>query len=271
MSWRSVAAELDQVLGKCTLWRECLWRGPAMRVLRGVGHGHANKVDPRNESIRALFGFDRERAGSGVRVMHRVGREWPVPARQVVWRANATIVVASYTSRLDWLRTIPDAFDVALYHKHDFVANASRRARTMSDERLPLHFMRNRQLCNAVSTKSPRVGLPLEPCPPNRCICSTKPEGDHRLAYYRILPNYGRTEGQVRGGSREPYPYLRFILDFWDNLPNVLIFSQEPLSCLHCPPPTFCLCIACNPSCASLSAQLLLHFCKPACVYRTTS
>lgn len=224
-----VAAELDQVLGKCTLWRECLWRGPAMRVLRGVGHGHANKVDPRNESIRALFGFDRERAGSGVRVMHRVGREWPVPARQVVWRANATIVVASYTSRLDWLRTIPDAFDVALYHKHDFVANASRRARTMSDERLPLHFMRNRQLCNAVSTKSPRVGLPLEPCPPNRCICSTKPEGDHRLAYYRILPNYGRTEGQVRGGSREPYPYLRFILDFWDNLPNVLIFSQDDI------------------------------------------
>ena len=178
------------------------------------------------------------RQGCGVGL--GAGREWPVPAGQVVWRANATIVVASYTSRLDWLRTIPDAFDVALYHKHDFVASPSGRARTMSDERLPLHFMRNRQLCNAMSTTGPRVGLPLEPCPADRCICSTGPKGDHRLAYYRTLPNYGRTDGNVRGGSREPYPYLRFILDFWDNLPNVLIFTQEP-SCL-CLPPLFCLC-----------------------------
>ena len=54
------------------------------------------------------------RATSGVRVMHRVGREWPVPARQLVWRANATIVVSSYSYRLDWLRTVPPAFDVAL-------------------------------------------------------------------------------------------------------------------------------------------------------------
>ena len=226
-----VAAELDQILGKCMLWRECLYREPAMRVLRGVGQGGGN-VD--------MLG--KRRATSGVRVMHRVGREWPVPASQVVWRANATIVVASYTYRLDWLRTIPNAFDVALYHKHDFVASPSGRAHTMSDERLPLHFMRDRpQLClNFRSAAHPRVGLPLEPCPPDKCNCSTWRNDDHRLAYYRVLPNYGRTDGSVGidgnnpnppGGSREAYPYLQFILDFWDNLPNVLIFTQD--DCVH--------------------------------------
>jgi hypothetical protein len=226
-----VAAELDQILGKCMLWRECLYREPAMRVLRGVRQGGGNAD---------MWG--KRRATSGVRVMHRVGREWPVPASQVVWRANATIVVASYTYRLDWLRTIPNAFDVALYHKHDFVASPSGRARTMSDERLPLHFMRDRpQLClNFRSVGHPRVGLPLEPCPPDKCNCSTARNDDHRLAYYRVLPNYGRTDGRVGingnnpnppGGSREAYPYLQFILDFWDNLPNVLIFTQD--DCVH--------------------------------------
>ena len=226
-----VAAELDQILGKCMLWRECLYREPAMRVLRGMGQGGGNAD---------VWG--KRRATSGVRVMHRVGREWPVPASQVVWRANATIVVASYTYRLDWLRTIPNAFDVALYHKHDFVASPSGRAHTMSDERLPLHFMRDRpQLClNFRSAAHPRVGLPLEPCPPDKCNCSTWRNDDHRLAYYRVLPNYGRTDGSVGidgnnpnppGGSREAYPYLQFILDFWDNLPNVLIFTQD--DCVH--------------------------------------
>ena len=216
-----VAAELDQVLGKCMLWRECLYREPAMRFGSAWG---------------------KRRATSGIRVMHRVGRPWPVPAGQVVWRANATIVVASYTYRLDWLRTIPNAFDVALYHKHDFVASPSGRARTMSDERLPLHFMRDRpQLCfNFRSATHPRVGFPLEPCQPGQCNCSTGRNDDHRLAYYRVLPNYGRTDGKIRangdnhnapGGSREPYPYLLFILEFWDNLPNVLIFTQD--DCVH--------------------------------------
>jgi len=108
----------------------------------------------------------------------------------------------------------------------------------MSDERLPLHFMRDRpQLClNFRSAAHPRVGLPLEPCPPDKCNCSTWRNDDHRLAYYRVLPNYGRTDGRVGvdgnnpnppGGSREAYPYLQFILDFWDNLPNVLIFTQD--------------------------------------------
>ena len=248
-----VAAELDQILGKCMLWRECLYREPAMRVLRGMGQGGGNAD---------VWG--KRRATSGVRVMHRVGREWPVPASQVVWRANATIVVASYTYRLDWLRTIPNAFDVALYHKHDFVASPSGRARTMSDERLPLHFMRDRpQLCRSFSSGGrPRVGLPLEPCPPDKCNCSTGRNDDHRLAYYRVLPNYGRTDGKVGingqnpippGGSREAYPYLQFILDFWDNLPNVLIFTQEPVppTCLPACLPSACLPASCMLACLS--------------------
>ena len=44
----------------------------------------------------------------------------------MVWRTNATIVVASYKYRLDWLKTIPPTFDVAVYDKFDFGAgNAS--------------------------------------------------------------------------------------------------------------------------------------------------
>ena len=38
----------------------------------------------------------------------------------MVWRTNVTIVVASYKYRLDWLKTIPSTFDVAVYDKFDF-------------------------------------------------------------------------------------------------------------------------------------------------------
>ena len=55
-----------------------------------------------------------------------------------MWRTNVTIVVASYKYRLDWLKTIPPTFDVAVYDKFDFgpgnahpspfgASNASRR------------------------------------------------------------------------------------------------------------------------------------------------
>ena len=47
------------------------------------------------------------------------------------------------------------------------------------------------------------------------------------LKYYATIPNYGQTHKLPFGGSREPYGYLQFILDFWDNLPNVMIFSQD--------------------------------------------
>ena len=50
------------------------------------------------------------------------------------------------------------------------------------------------------------------------------------LAYWTTLPNYGRTSGDPkrfpRGGSRESFVMFQFILDFWDNLPPVILFSQ---------------------------------------------
>ena len=58
----------------------------------------------------------------------------------------------------------------------------------------------------------------------------------HNLAYWTTLPNYGSTARHVRGakiprgGSREPYVYLQFIIDFWDNMPNVVIFTQDDCS-----------------------------------------
>ena len=187
--------------------------------------------------------------------MHRVGREWPVPAARVKWRTNATLVVASFDYRLDWLRTVPpDLFDVALYRKHDYVANASLRTAHLLDERLPLHYMRDRpQPCwptadtarvrsgsDARASYRQRIGIPFDPCPEAFCECgaasSAPPHGtrarQHALSYFRVLPNYGRTDGKARaggnrGGSREPYAYLQFIVDFWDNLPNVLIFTQD--------------------------------------------
>jgi hypothetical protein len=36
------------------------------------------------------------------------------------------------------------------------------------------------------------------------------------LRYFTHMPNWG-----VMGGSREVAPYLRFCLDFYDNLPEV--------------------------------------------------
>ena len=81
-----------------------------------------------------------------------------------------------------------------------------------------------------------RVGFPLQTCA-DGCDCgAVEPPEEHRLAYYRVLPNYGRTDSKPSssgfnpnppGGSREPYPYLQFLLDFWDNLPNVILFTQD--------------------------------------------
>ncbi|KAL3908322.1 MAG: hypothetical protein SGPRY_009843, partial [Prymnesium sp.] len=31
----------------------------------------------------------------------------------------------------------------------------------------------------------------------------------------------------IRGGSREPYVILQFVLDFWGRLPRVVIFTQD--------------------------------------------
>ena len=117
----------------------------------------------------------------------------------------------------------------------------SKRQKTIADERLPLHYLRDHpQQCRFIAKQGEarawRTGFPLDPCPADMCNCSAGRKEEHRLSYYRILPNYGRTDGRQNdrgynpnppGGSREPYPYLQFILDFWDNLPHVLLFTQD--------------------------------------------
>lgn len=229
-----VAAQYDVVMGTCQLWSECLWRDPAVHMVGKGGKGQ-------NQRTRDIV------------VMHRVGREWPVPAARVKWRTNATLVVASFDYRLDWLRTVPPGiFDVALYRKHDYVANASLRTANLIDEKLPLQYMRDQpQPCWPTADTSAesssdirasyrqRIGIPFEPCPDAYCECgaaSAPGPRQHALSYFRVLPNYGRTGGKAwangfnpnpPGGSREPYAYLQFILDFWDNLPNVIIFTQD--------------------------------------------
>ena len=60
------------------------------------------------------------------------------------------------------------------------------------------------------------------------CVCGKRTLANRpRLAYFATLPNYGLTHKEPHGGSREPYGYLQFILDFWDNLPPVVVFSQD--------------------------------------------
>ena len=66
-------------------------------------------------------------------------------------------------------------------------------------------------------------GSPSRQDHPERCGVTNRP----RLQYFAHLPNYGRTHTSPRGGSREPYGYLQFIRDFWDNLPPVVVFSQD--------------------------------------------
>ena len=63
---------------------------------------------------------------------------------------------------------------------------------------------------------------------PRGCRCGRRTLADRpRLQYFALLPNYGKAYTAPRGGSREPYGYLQFIRDFWDNLPPVVIFSQD--------------------------------------------
>ena len=47
----------------------------------------------------------------------------------------------------------------------------------------------------------------------------------------------GSTTKTPYGGSREPYVMLQFVIDFWENLPPVVIFSQVwwRVRALHAP------------------------------------
>ena len=55
--------------------------------------------------------------------------------------------------------------------------------------------MRDRpQRCRVPRSGKHRLGLPFETCDPETCDCNLGRNDDHRLAYYRVLPNYGRTD-----------------------------------------------------------------------------
>ena len=63
---------------------------------------------------------------------------------------------------------------------------------------------------------------------PQHCKCGLRPRHERpQLKYFSVVPNYGNTKKAPYGGSREPYGFFQFILDFWDNLPPVVIFSQD--------------------------------------------
>ena len=64
-------------------------------------------------------------------------------------------------------------------------------------------------------------------CAPG-CVCGRREQSKRpRLQYFAVLPNYGQARVAPYGGSREPYGYFQFVLDFWDNLPPVTIFTQD--------------------------------------------
>ncbi|EOD40799.1 hypothetical protein EMIHUDRAFT_460331 [Emiliania huxleyi CCMP1516] len=71
------------------------------------------------------------------------------------------------------------------------------------------------------------IHRPPQGCP-SGCTCGPRPPAERPvLKYFAVLPNYGQAAGRKQGGSREVVGYLQFVIDFWENLPNVVIFSQD--------------------------------------------
>lgn len=164
---------------------------------------------------------------SGSIVMHRHGPSWPASPAAVTWRHNASLVVVHYGHSLRWLQTLPfGLLDVVVYHKHDFgKPDAKPRLQWAHVEAL----LRSRFVCNGANHlfEPPKAWTePGAPCP-QKCRCAPRPERRSELAYFTTLPNYGLAWRKPRGGSREPFAYLQFILDFWNHLPPVVVFSQD--------------------------------------------
>ena len=143
----------------------------------------------------------RERALHYV-VAHYQPPPWPFPAARMRWRTGVAVVVASYnrdiTLTADLLSAFTPSADLVVYHKHDF--NESRH--------VPMGWHRH----------------VLGECLPN---------ASHRslLSYLQILPNHGTTvtsnPNSTHGGSREPFAFLQFLLDFYTMLPDVVLFTQD--------------------------------------------
>ena len=138
----------------------------------------------------------------GVVVFHRLGPAWPADPSFIRWRTTAALVVASYSGRLSWLGRLCAAepeLSLVLYQKvNDGGGGGGGHG--------PDAAARLRQARTAA-------------CASGEC---------GRLAYFATLPNFGLVaNGAMRGGSREPYAYLSFLVDFYNNMPSLVIFAQD--------------------------------------------
>ena len=172
---------------------------------------------------RGCLQRDSAPAPGRVDVMHRWGPTWPpvTPPSSVRWTTNASLVVVSYDAPLDWLATLPGGIaDLVFYQKHNYRAGSF----PTNTARKVLNMLRREVRCGRV----PRLFLPSIHGCPRGCHCGERePAQQPQLAYFALLPNYGLTHRKPFGGSREPYGFLQYLLDFWDNLPPVTIFTQD--------------------------------------------
>lgn len=185
----------------------------------------------------------------------------------VRWQTNAALVIVSYKASLSYLRTLPGKLmDLVVYHKADFgrpnVTYAPMTAEYvlghLREQELCGSWLREALSSmpssssysppppfSATGTTILKYGYPINVLPtlastnrlhhptrfsrcPVGCACGKRVLASRpRLQYFALLPNYGWQHKEPHGGSREPYGYLQFILDFWDNMPPVVIFSQD--------------------------------------------
>ena len=162
--------------------------------------------------------------------MHR-WEQWPHEPECVTWQSNASLVIASYSRALEWVGALPAGLlDLVVYRKVDFGLDdgGSALSRARSLRRLPgLAYL----------ALVPNFGrVPSEPTSPTCAAVVWGMGGD--------LPSCSRRGGvradsdtvrapDPRGGSREAFPFLTFLLEFRHRLPPVVIFSQDDCGSDH--------------------------------------
>ena len=173
---------------------------------------------------------------------------WPSEPARVQWRSHVAVVIASFASDLSWLQRLPaDLADVVVYRKENFgVVNAYAEPLTHAHV---LQRLARFELCRQPRNASGKLdaslnGLhtmtrpgsvhrawPADACAEGcscGCTCGARRAAQRaHLAFFARVPNFGEVTGSKRGGSREPSAYLQFVLDFWDNLPDFVIFTQD--------------------------------------------
>jgi len=139
-------------------------------------------------------------------------------------------VVVSHRSSLAWLKTLPGGFlDLVIYHKHHY---QRQRGPPRNTPTAVLALLRDFQFCSHGRLHLPRAGAKC----PDDCRCGQRSLAEQpTLQYFANVPNYGLTHHKPYGGSREPYGFLQYVLDFWENLPPVTIFTQDDCLKSGCP------------------------------------